>query len=155
MKPTFASLSRHYPDVESREDLLKRIGWTDVIDKPAFKDTCTIRMSVGLVGAGVGIPGARMSVKAGPLKGKAIEPGQAKLSRILRRTWGAPEVYRDGRSAAEGINRRSGVISFFRIHGGMMDGGHIDLIRPVPSGFLECARSCHFRALEYWFWPLK
>lgn len=155
MKPAFASLSRHYPDVESREDLLKRIGWGDVLDNPAFKDTCAIRMSVGLVGAGVSIPGARMSVKAGHLKGKSIEPGQAKLSQILKRAWGLPEVYRNGRAAEEGIGRRSGVISFFRINGGMMDGGHIDLVKPSANGFLECARSCHFRAAEFWFWPLR
>jgi hypothetical protein len=155
MKPPFSVLYRHYPDKEEREALLARIGWGDVINKPSFTDTCAIRMSVGLVGAGVGLPGARMSVKAGPLKGRPIEPGQGKLSWILKRVWGAPEIYRDSAGAAQGIGMRRGVISFFRIHGGgPNDGGHIDLIWPGPKGFHDCARSRHFSAVEFWFWPL-
>jgi len=156
MKPSFSLLNLHYPGKEAREALLARIGWNDVINKPEFRDTCAIRMSVGLLGAGTRLPGARMTIKAGPLKGKPIEPGQAKLSGILKRIWGNPEVYRDAQKAADGIKQRSGVISFFRIHGGgPADGGHIDLITPGPLGFLECARSCHFKAVEFWFWPLK
>lgn len=156
MRPAYSVLARHYPGKEERVALLTRIGWADVIDNKAFENTCAVRMSIGLVGAGVGIPGARMVAKAGPLKGKPIEPGQAKLSHILKRVWGAPEVYRDARAADEGIGKRSGVISFFRIHGGgPADGGHIDLISPGPNGFLDCARTCFFAAVEFWFWPLK
>lgn len=153
MKPSFATLALHYPESPSRTELLAQIGWNDLIDNPAFRDTCAIRMSVGLLGAGVNLPGARMLAKAGPIKGKRIEPGQGKLSGILKQIWGVPEVYKE--DAGNKIGKRSGVVSFFRINGGgPQDGGHIDLISPGSAGFLECARSCHFRAVETWFWPV-
>lgn len=156
MKPPFHVLRRHYPQVGKREALYEQIGWVDVVNHPAFLDTCAIRMSMGLLGAGVRLPGARMKAKAGPLKGKAIEPGQGKLSTILTRVWGKPEVFKNQPSAHAGIGTRSGVVSFFRIHGGgPADGGHIDLVWPAGGGFFECARSCYFSAGEIWFWELS
>jgi len=153
MKPHFTVLHDRYPALESREELLVQIGWGDVINKAAFNDTCAIRMSMGLVGAGMALPGARMRAKSGPLRGKSIEPGQARLSNILLKIWGAPEIFKDPGEAAAGINRRSGVISFFRIHGAAgSNNGHIDLIFPSIGGFQTCARSCHFKSVEYWFW---
>lgn len=111
-------------------------------------------MSCGLLGAGVHLPGARMKAHAGPLKGEWIEPGQAKLSTILRRIWGVPEVYGSEAAARAGIGKRTGVVSFYRISGG--DGGHIDLIWTAPgSSFQDCSRSCYFSALTVWFWPLR
>jgi hypothetical protein len=155
MKPPFHMVHLHYPKVGKREELYPLIGWADLVNNPAFLDTCAIRMSMGLLGAGVTLPSARMVANAGPLKGKRIEPGQARLSGILERIWGKPEVFRDSQAANAGIDGRSGVASFFRIHGGgPRDGGHIDLIWPGAGGFLQCARSCYFGAVEIWFWPL-
>jgi hypothetical protein len=156
MKPAFALLSRNYPGTQLREDLFQEIGWADVIAHPAFKDTCAIRMSLGLAASGILIHG-NMTAKAGTLKGKAIETGQGRLSATLRRMWGAPEVYRGQEAAVAGIGRRSGVVSFFRIRtaSGQSNGGHIDLVYPTPKGALTCARSCHFTAAEVWFWQLK
>lgn len=155
MKPPFHVLRRHYPQAGKREALYEEIGWNDVTNHPAFLDTCAIRMSMALLGAGVKLPGARMRAKAGLLKGKAIEPGQGRLSRILATAWGKPEVFKNQKDAYAGIGMRSGVVSFFRIHGGgPADGGHIDLIWPAAGGFFECARSCYFNAGEIWFWEL-
>lgn len=153
MKPLFTTLYRHYPKTEAREAVYARLGWDDLMDHPGFKDTCAIRMSLGLLASGIAIPGATMRVKAGPLKGKRVQARQRDLSQTLKRLWGAPEVYRSERDAIDGIGKRNGVVSFFRIGGG--PGGHIDLINPGPNGFMECARNCFFASLEIWFWPLK
>jgi hypothetical protein len=113
-------------------------------------------MSVALLASGVTLPSARMRANAGAISGKYIEPGQGKLSMILKRRWGKPELFKGEKSARNGIGKRSGVVSFFRIHGGgPADGGHIDLIWPGIHGFPDCARSCYFSAAEIWFWPLR
>lgn len=153
MRPMFAALWRHYPRTDTKEKLYEQLGWSDIINHPGYKDTCAIRMSLGLAGAGVPLPGAKMRVKAGSLKDRRVEPRQRDLSKILKRIWGAPEVYDSEQAARDGIGRRSGVVSFFRIGGG--PGGHIDLIYPGRHGYTECARSCFFASLKIWFWPLK
>jgi hypothetical protein len=157
MKPAFTVLQRRYPKSQKRDVLFHEIGWDDLTNNPAYIDTCAIRMSIGLLGAGVTLPGARMLAKAGELKGRRIEPGQANLSGILTRLWGKPEKYKDEKAAKAGIGSRSGVVSFFRIKqlGIPTSAGHIDLTLPGLNGFQECARSCFFDAAEVWFWPLR
>lgn len=152
MKPGYQALRAVYPRKDSREELFGGIGWGDLVNNRAYWDTCAIRMSIALLRAGVLLPGARMGSKAGPTKGHRIEPGQAKLSRILRAVWGEPEVYKNEDAARTGIGRRYGVASFFKIEG--HDGGHIDLIQMGENGFLSCARACYFSAVTIWFWPL-
>jgi hypothetical protein len=153
MKPGYEVLRQLYPRKDTREVLFAGIGWDDLTKDPAYWDTCAIRMSIGLLRAGVTLPGARMQVKARAIKGQWIEPGQAKLSNILVRLWGQPEVYKSETTAKAGIGQRHGVVSFFRIEG--TSGGHIDLIAMGEHGFLDCARSCFFSAVTIWFWPLQ
>lgn len=152
MRPFFDIVRRHYPKSEEREDLYVQIGWGDVVDKVAFKDTCAVRMSLALGRCGVPLPGASMRGKAGAANGLRIEPRQQKLSDILASIWGKPEVYRSEQNARAGIGQRRGVISFFRIGG--EPGGHIDLILPGPHAWAECVRSCFFECSEIWFWSL-
>jgi Type VI secretion system (T6SS), amidase effector protein 4 len=156
VKPIFSVLRHHYPKFETRAELYAQIGWSDVVNSAAFKDTCAIRMSVGLLRAHVPLVGANMKAKAGPLKDQRIETGQGRLSNILKRGWGSPEVYRSEKDARDGIKQRTGVVSFFRIRqsGVPSNGGHIDLVFPAGNGFQECARSCYFESAEIWFWPL-
>jgi hypothetical protein len=155
MKPPFAVLMERYPKSEIREVLYRQIGWSDVVDHPAFQDACAIRMSLALLAAGVPLGGANM--KAGPLKGRWIETGQGRLSQTLKRLWGQPDVYKSETAANEGIGSRRGVVSFFRIRtlGIPTNGGHIDLVHPAGNGFRRCARSCFFDSAEVWFWPLR
>jgi hypothetical protein len=150
--PSYELLRQLYPRKDTREVLFSDIGWSDLTNNKAYWDTCAIRMSIGLLRAGVQLPGARMQAKAGTIKGQWIEPGQAKLSAILTHIWGRPEVYTSEQLANGAIGSRHGVVSFFRIEGG--NGGHIDLIQMGEHGFLDCARSCFFSALTIWFWPL-
>lgn len=153
MMPAFVSVRAKFPKSESREMLFTELGWADIIDHAGYKDTCAIRMSMALLHTGLTIPGASMRVKAGPLKGKRIEPRQRRLSTTLKQLWGQPESYGSEKTARAAIGDRSGLISFFRIGGG--PGGHIDLINPGPNGFAECMRSCFFGCQEIWFWPLR
>jgi hypothetical protein len=153
MKPSYQVLHQLYPRKDTREALFADIGWSDLTSNPAYWDTCAIRMSTGLLRAGITLPGARMQAKAGTIKGQWIEPGQAKLSDILKRLWGAPEIYKSEQAARGGIAQRQGVVSFFKIEG--TNGGHIDLIAMGEHGFLDCARSCFFSSVTIWFWPLQ
>jgi hypothetical protein len=150
--PLFMQL--YYPSLAAfpRSKLYESLGWSDLTTNPAFADTCATRMSVALLRCAVQLPGARMAVKAGVLKGEFIEPGQANLSRILERLWGRPEKYRGEKEALAGIKRRTGVISFYNIQGGR--GGHIDIIGMGNHDYLECASACYFTATEVWFWEL-
>jgi len=153
MKPSLLMLTMYYPARPTREELFIDIGWDDLIPNKAYIDTCAIRMGYGLLKAGVALPGARMKAKAGTLKGKSIEPGQAKLSNILQRQWGTAEIYKGDEAARDGIGTRTGVVSFFRIGGS--DGGHIDLVLHKPGGsFQDCARVCFWNSATIWFWPL-
>lgn len=156
MKPTFNAMRANYPYRERypRGLLLERLGWDDLLENEAYTDTCAMRMSYALARSGVRLSGARMRGKGKEVRGLPIEPGQAKLSALLRRTWGEPEKYRGESAARAGIGKRSGVVSFFRIHPNVNQ-GHIDLIEPRSNGFSECAMQCYFDAREVWFWPLK
>lgn len=154
MKPGYIQLLQYFPAHASRHELYGEIGWDDLSDNPAYMNTCAVRMSYGLLRAGVPLPGARMKAKSGPVTGKYLEPGQEKLSEILRIVWGKPEIYADEDTARVGIGNRNGVISFFRIGGGPV--GHIDLIAQRPgSRFQDCARTCYWAAKPMWFWPLN
>lgn len=154
MKPSFESMWSAYPRREqvTRDVLFDQLGWQDLKNNGTYHNTCAIRMSVALAGARVPIPG-RLFIKQGALKGRGVEPGQANLSWILRKQWGAPEVYHSEAEARKRIGVRRGVISFFSIDGSPQ--GHIDLVRPDGYGFQECAMSCYFGSREYWFWPLN
>jgi hypothetical protein len=153
MKPSFGRLRANYPKSKKRKDLFAQLGWSAIADDAAYKDTCAIRMSVALARSGMHLTGGTMRVQTGELKGDRIETRQRKLSEILRRQWGEPERFDGEKGARDGIGKRTGVVSFFRIAGG--PGGHIDLINPGPYGFAECARSCYFGCWEIWFWPLQ
>lgn len=156
MRPLYATVFQNYPRRSSYPHgmLLELLGWDDVLNNEAFKDTCAMRVSYALACSGVRLPGARMTAKGKRANGWPIEPSQGKLSGILRRTWGEPEKYRGEDAARAGIGKRGGVVSFFWIHPGVNQ-GHIDLVMPRESGFSECAFQCYFSSKEIWFWPLK
>jgi hypothetical protein len=159
----FSQLSNQYPRPRkmSRQDLFKELGWEDLLNNPTYKNTCATRMSLCLLKAGVSLPG-RMAIKKGPLKGKLIEPGQARLSQLLAsgKLFGEPQVFRL-QDREKHIRDKQGIISFMKIPGYMIDGamsGHIDLVSHGRILFLwdyySCAGECEWTAQEFWFWPL-
>ena len=160
MVPRYRSVADAYPDKipYDRAKLFELIGWEGLTNNPNFENTCAIRVSLGLCGAGMSIPG-RMKVNKGQLRGRLIEPGQARLSNILARKsmLGVPEKFKGQLAAERGIGTRSGVVSFWRIHPTRVgdNQGHIDLVSPGNRGYLGCRLACYFDAMEIWFWPLK
>ena len=160
---TFAQLAKHYPTVAefSHDALFVELGWHDLIRNPAFTNTCAIRLSYCLIRAGITIPG-RIKIKAGPHKGKLIEPGQVKLSNILAnpQLFGKPVKFKPG-DLASNLKGKQGIISFMRIPGYVIDGalsGHIDLVHHERFFYFwdkyVCASSCYWQAAECLFWPL-
>jgi len=158
MRVPFGVLMKNYPSnrVVGRDKLFKQIGWDDLITNPGYGNTCAIRVSFALIRSGVTIPGGRIPIRTGPLKGKMIEPGQAKLSAILSRAamLGQPEKF-SGSGMIDGVGRRSGIVSFFRLTPGSYEGGHIDIVAPQLGGMQVCGSACYWTSKEVWFWPLR
>lgn len=159
MRPRYAAVAAGYPTRPPLDTatLFRTIGWDDLVDNGNYENTCTIRVSIALASAGFRIPG-RMSIRKGPLKGRLIEPGQARLSQILarRNMLGAPEKFRGSPAAEKGIGLRRGIVSFWRLYPTRVGDwqGHIDVVSPNEYSFLECKGHCYFGAAEVWFWPL-
>jgi Type VI secretion system (T6SS), amidase effector protein 4 len=159
MRLSFSRLRQNYSnriDVD-RAALFHEIGWDDVIDNGNFYNTCAIRVSLAIIKSNAQIPG-RIAIKRGSHKGSLIEPGQAKLSRILARPsmLGAPEIYKGGQQANKAIGTRQGIVSFWRVRPDIGDMvGHIDIVSPYDGGMLRCGSDCYWQAAEVWFWPIK
>lgn len=156
MKPMFSTLKANfYPSQNvSQPKLFEEIGWSDLVGKPAYVNTCAIRMSLALIKSGLSIPG-RIPIKNGRHKGALIEPGQAKLSNILSRPgyFGEPEKFKP-LEAHDGIGMRKGIISFFDVNPMVQTPqGHIDLVFQ-SAGLALCGTNCFWLAKEVWFWPL-
>jgi Type VI secretion system (T6SS), amidase effector protein 4 len=153
----YAVLAANFPrkkDV-SGSALYESIGYPEYAHHAMWENTCAIRMSLALLGAGIAISPGRISIKVGKYKGRFIEPGQARLSAFLVRTIGQPEKYKGGTAARAGIGQRRGVISFYKLWGGTDSQGHIDLIAADEWGQILCSDDCYWSSVEVWFWPLK
>lgn len=155
MKPSFNALRGHYPRLAevSKKVLFEEIGWDDLIPNPDYDNTCAIRVSLALIKCGIHIPG-RMRIRRGAHKGALIEPGQARLSKMLAMPamLGAPEKFDRGGVDA-GIGERSGLVAFWGIPS-YNNGGHIDIISPDDNGLKTCGSRCYFKSSGYWFWAL-
>jgi|GEM_PF-477728 len=133
VKPAFKILWHNYPHAHAwlRGRLFRTIGWDNLINEPAYQNTCAIRLSIALQKSGVPISSsAGMTGLKGAMKGKPIEIRQENLSRQLRRLWGSPELL-PKKKTENAIGDRDGIISFFRVPGypvGGGLGGHIDLV---------------------------
>lgn len=157
MKPAFSTVKANFSSSQSvnQSRLFEEIGWSDLVSKPTFANTCAIRMSLALIKSGLTIPG-RMAIKSGRHKGAMIEPGQAKLSNILVRPGllGSPEKFQTSK-AQDGIGARKGIVSFFDVNPTVETRqGHIDLVFQ-SAGLALCGTNCFWLAKEVWFWPLN
>jgi hypothetical protein len=159
----FAAIRMHFPDEDSvtLDELFQWIGYPENIHNPNFENTCAIRMSLALLGAGFPNPGI-YPVKAGQFKGRAIETKQRKLSNWLVHQLGQPEKYNDGQEAQKKIGARHGIISFFHLHGPTDNQGHIAIVALDRWQTFRCGTEkdssptgCFWGAVEVWFWPLR
>lgn len=164
MKVPYAKLRHHFPDTQSigPDELYHWIGYPENIGNPNFFNTCAIRLSLALLGAGYPNPGD-WPIKAGKYKGRAIETRQRRLSTWLVRHVGKPEKFKSGPEAEQKIADRRGVISFFSIYGDANPQGHIAIVSRDRWGqYLRCGNEidgtstgCYWTSREVWFWPLK
>lgn len=162
MRPLFSAVkANHYSsDVASSSyvdthAVYDEIGYDAkemIKSNSAYQNTCAIRMSLALKKAGVAVHG-RLPIKAGKLKGGAVEPGAKLLADQLaqRHVLGQPQIYKATDAPAKLIGKQ-GVIFFNKISG--YGGGHIDLIE-MTNGIQVCHSNCYFESQEVWFWPLK
>lgn len=163
MRVPYAKLRTHFPDTDSvsREELYHWIGYPENTTNPNFYNTCAIRMSLALLGAGYPNPGD-WKIKAGKYKGRAIEIRQRNLSAWLTQQVGKPEKFNGGQEAEQKIADRRGIVSFFSIYGGTDPQGHIAIISKDRWGrYLRCGNEidgtgtgCYWLSREVWFWPL-
>jgi hypothetical protein len=156
-RPPFAVVSAAFPrkDKVSAPALYEGIGHPEYAADMRMVNTCGVRLSVALVAAGVPIQPGNITVLAGPYAGRRLESGQARLSKVLLRLWGAPEKYASGPEAKKAIGSRRGVISFYHLWNAADPQGHIDLVGPDSWGEAVCADDCYWKSSEVWFWPLK
>ena len=163
MKVPFATVKMHFPDRlnVSAEELYHWIGYPENIGNDNFANTCAIRLSLALLGAGFPNPGM-WPIRAGKHKNRMIETRQRKLSNWLVRHLGQPEKFKSGHEAKSMIGSRNGIISFFKLNGPTDNQGHIDIVMLDRWGsYLRCNNdnrdqgSCYWGAVEIWFWPLK
>lgn len=163
MKVPFAQVRMYFPDTDSvsPEELYHSIGYPENIGNPNFLNTCAIRLSLALLGAGFPNPGV-WPIKAGKYKGRMIETKQRKLSAFLVRQLGQPEKFKSGQYAEGKIGARRGIVSFFSIYGDENPQGHIAIVAKDRWGkYTRCgnetdgtATGCYWSASEVWFWPL-
>ncbi len=163
MRAPYANLRRHFPDTDnvSREELYHWIGYPENINNLNFNNTCAIRMSLALLGAGYPNPGDWL-IKAGKYKGRSIETRQRRLSNWLVRHVGKPAKFGSSLEAEQKIANRHGIVSFFSIYGDTNPQGHIAIISRDRWGkYLRCgneidgtATGCYWLSREVWFWPM-
>lgn len=162
MKPTFNVVKdNHYSSNKANSnyrdatEVYSEIGLdveTLLKENPGYENTCAVRMSLALKKAGVAFHG-RLPIKAGKLKGGAVEPGAKLLADQLaqRHILGKPQIYKASEAPAK-LSGKQGIVFFNKISG--YGGGHIDLIE-TSNGVQVCHSNCFFASKEVWFWELK
>ncbi|GAB3464497.1 type VI secretion system amidase effector protein Tae4 [Massilia terrae] len=144
----------HYPDPAnvSTDELYKWIGHEEKLQDPRWHNTCAIRVSLALLGAGIpSITSGKTTVMAGKYAGRTIDASQKRLSEWLAKEWGEPEKF-GAALAFDNIGQRNGVISFYQLWGPFDNQGHIDLVAPHWKYRLLCEGYCYMQSVECWFW---
>lgn len=156
-RPLYEVLRAHFPQKGkvTTVQLYESIGHSEYGPDARMQNTCAVRLSVALAGAGITIRPGNITVLAGSRKGWRLESGQARLSNYLLRAWGEPERYASGPEARKAIGARRGVVSFYHLYGTTDQQGHIDMIAPDGWGEAACVDDCYWQSAEVWFWPLK
>jgi hypothetical protein len=152
--PPYALLRAYYPDPFNvpAEELWRWIGYPDKIFDPAWHNTCAVRMSIALIGAGIRLPHGFLQIEAGRYRGERIEIKQEVLAAHLAAIWGEPEKFGAAR-LRESVGGRRGVIRFVGLWGPYDPQGHIDLMCHDELHRLACEGGhVYWHAVECWFW---
>ena len=163
MNVPYAVVRKHFvdPDNVGREELYKWIGYPENITNPNFENTCAIRLSLALLGAGFPNPGT-YPIKAGKYQGRMIETQVRRLSKFLSRQLGEPEKFKSGPAAEKGVGTRRGIVAFFHLYGADSVQNHIAIVATAEGQYTRCGlehqerpTGCYWGATEVWFWPLR
>jgi hypothetical protein len=155
--PIYAVLAANYPKKSGMDAaaLYSSIGHPEYAENMYMQNTCAVRVSIALLGAGIQPFPGHMTIKAGKWKGRRVEQSQRRLSEFLMHHIGKPEVYASGYEASMKIGMRRGIVSFFGLNSATDTQGHIDLVEPANHNDLRCLGACYWSAREVWFWPLN
>ena len=157
-RPSFAAMEAAYPGhAQSREDLYRELGIEALLNNAAFMNTCGIRMSYALARAGSPLHKGGLKINKGPHQGARLEPNMRKLAEQLEDVLGPPQKFDGDAAAKEALVMQQGIVAFFFGEFLPLVGaqGHIDLLRPKQSGFLNCVGTCYFGPNnKVWFWAL-
>ena len=153
-RPPYSLLRQNYPDSASvpSAELWQWIGHPKNDDDPKWHNTCAIRVSLALLGAGLQLPHGFLTVQAGKYKGRKIEIKQEALADYLATVWGPPERFATA-LLEERVRHQRGIIRFVNLWGPFDPQGHIDLIDGVRWSRVGCEGRCYTQAVESWFWP--
>lgn len=152
--PPYALLRMHYPDPFNvpADALWQSIGHAEKISAPKWENTCAVRMSLALLGAGFHFPTGFLTIHAGRHRGERVEIKQEVLAKHLTSTWGEPEKF-GAALLRERVGDRHGVIRFVGLWGPYDPQGHIDLICHDAHHRLACEGGhVYVQAVECWFW---
>jgi hypothetical protein len=152
--PSYALLRMHFPDPYNvpAEELWQWIGHADNVLDSQWRNTCAVRMSLALLGAGMHFPTAFLKILAGKYRGQRIEIKQEVLANHLIELWGEPEKF-GAALLRERVGDRRGVIRFVGLWGPYDPQGHIDLICHDEYHRLACEGGhVYVHAVECWFW---
>lgn len=152
--PSYALLRMHFPDPFNvpPEELWRWIGHSEKILAPPWRNTCAIRMSLALHGAGISLPTGYLRVEEGRYRGALLEIKQEALAKHLVTIWGEPDKFGAAR-LRESVGERRGVIRFVGLWGPFDPQGHIDLVCHDAHHRLACEGGhVYEHAVECWFW---
>lgn len=144
MPPKFADLWNAYPFVPTKGQLFHQLGggWPALIGNSSYDNTCAIRLSVALIGAGQPIPSDLAQLDGGhkDAQGRDLIVRVPTAKRLLERligpsTWGASKA--SGADIADGlIPAWTGVLLYLVPNGDAS--GHVDLWDKE-----HCTIDCH------------
>lgn len=104
MRVPFSVVRMHFPDTDnvSREELYRWIGRPENIADANFYNTCAIRMSLALLGAGYPNPG-KYPINAGKYRDARSRPSSGSSALGSSSTSASPKSSRVGRKPSKGL----------------------------------------------------
>jgi hypothetical protein len=154
----FDTLTLRYPKEKTKAELFDRIGggWPALISNKNYDNTCTVRLSIGLIACGVSIPNDLAAQDGGhtDAEGKKMIVKVPTAKTLLERILG-PSAWsitkKIGVDIGELLPRRTGILLYL-VPGDPTGNGHVDLWKKD-----HCTIDCHIdyarnsTSVELWY----
>ena len=157
--PTFKQLWQHYP-IEPKKELFEMLGggWPKLVNDEAYKNTCTVRLSVALNRVGSPITAAEAAADGGHKDGagRHIALKVPTAEAIVKERFGEYD-WGMGHTPGEPLDlstlpERTGIL-IYRVKPAHGAYGHVDLWNRKPPCRVDChsgfALKCH--GIQLWF----